>query len=175
MSTVGKVYYRLYANDDEIPSKVAIDPEEPSLGRIPADCVAPPHSSASIKQCISRVEKTPALAHADLFADLSCDTPLKEGHISILRTDGPGLNPKEPMGIVQLPIVQANVQVESPSIPDGRYLIKNRAADLFWYNGGFRVINLVYLWNTTVTTAKNSNYEYAHVSDYSPNIQVFKI
>jgi hypothetical protein len=123
---LGEVYYLLYADDYEMPSKVAIDPEEPSLGRIRADSVAPPHSPASIKRCISRVERTPALAHADLFADISCDTPLKEGHISILRTDGPGLSPNEPMAIVQMPIVQ----VESPSIPDGKYVIKNRAADI---------------------------------------------
>ena len=96
-----------------MPSKVAIDPEEPSLGRIRADSVAPPHSPASIKRCISRVERTPALAHANVFADISCDTPLKEGHISILHTDGPGLSPNKPMAIVQ---------VESPLIQDGTYV-----------------------------------------------------
>ena len=108
-------------------SKVAFDTEEPSLGRIRADSVAPPHSPASFKRCISRVERNPELAHANLFADISCDAPLKEGHISILDTDGPGLSPDEPMAIVQTSIVQ----VESP-IPDGRYAIKNRAADIFW-------------------------------------------
>ena len=71
----------LYANDYEMASKVAIDSEKPSLGRIQADFVAPPHSPASIKRSISRVERTPELAHADLFAGLSSDTPLKEGHI----------------------------------------------------------------------------------------------
>ena len=30
----GKVYYLLYADDSEMSSKVAIDPEQPSLGRI---------------------------------------------------------------------------------------------------------------------------------------------
>jgi hypothetical protein len=79
-----EVYYLLYADGYEKPSKVAFDPEEPSLGRIRADSVAPPHSPTSIKRCISRVEKTPALVASDLFADSSCDTPLKEGHISIL-------------------------------------------------------------------------------------------
>ena len=93
------MYYLLYADEYEMPSKVAIDPEEPSLGRIRADSVAPPHSPASIKRCISRVEKTPALALADLFADISCNTPLKEGHISFLLTDYPGVSPNEPMAI----------------------------------------------------------------------------
>jgi hypothetical protein len=85
---LGIVYYLLYADEYEMPSKVAIDPEEPCLGRIRVDSVAPPHCPASIKRCISRVERTPVLAHANLFADLSCDAPLKEGYISILPTDG---------------------------------------------------------------------------------------
>ena len=104
-----------------MPSKAAIDQKEPCLGRIWADSIAPPHRPSSIKLCISRMERMPALA-ADLFADISCDTPLNEGHISIFRTDGPGLSPNEPMAIVQ---------VENPSILDGRYIIKNRAADIF--------------------------------------------
>ena len=80
---------------------LAFDPVEPSLGRIRADCVAPPYSPTSIKRCILRLEGlgnlNPAFTLADLFVDTSCDTPLKEGHISIsLR----------------------------PPIPDGKYVIK---------------------------------------------------
>ena len=148
-----------------MPSKVAIDPEDPSLGRIRVDSIAPPHSPASIKRCISRVERTPALAHADLFADISCDNPLKEGHISILRTDGPGLSPtNEPMAIVQMP--------ECP-IPDGKYLIKNRAADIYW-TAGFNpttVVHFWYFWSTTMKTAKSSLS--SQVNKHCPIIQVF--
>jgi len=141
------VYYLLYADNDEVASKVAIDPEEPSLGRIRADSVAPPHSPTSIKRCISRVEENPALAwHADLFADTSCDTPLKEGHISILRTDGPGLSPNEPMAIVQ-------VRVKDPSIPHGKYFIKSRAAHIFW-NAQYNPIRTVYFHPTSVEYVK---------------------
>ena len=43
-----EVYYLLYADGYEIPSKVANDPEEPSIGRIRADSVAPPHNPSSI-------------------------------------------------------------------------------------------------------------------------------
>jgi hypothetical protein len=167
------VYYHLYANDDDMPSKVAFDPEEPTLGRIRVDSVAPPHSPASIKRCISRVEKTPALTHADLFADISCDTPLKEGHILILSTNGPGLSPNEPMAVVQKRIVQ----VESPSFPDGRYIIKNRAANLLW-NAVISPtgIQTVYFWNTTVpvAAAKYPSHDYLQVNKHSPIIQVFK-
>ena len=162
------MYYLLFADDYQMPSKAAIDPEEPSLGRIRADSVAPPHSPASIKRCISRVERTPALAHADLFADISCDTPLKEGHISILRSDGPGLSPNEPMAIVQMPIVQ----VKNPSIPDGKYAIKNRAAvDMYW-SAGHTVITTVYFWPGTMVQAKAS--PPLQVNKHSPIIQVFK-
>jgi len=114
------VYYLLYGTNYEMASKVAFDPEEPSLGRIRADSVAPPHSPTSIKRCISRVEGNPAIAYADFFADTSCDTPLKEEDITILCTDGPGLSPNEPMAIVLRPL-----------ITNRKYLIKNRASDIF--------------------------------------------
>ena len=66
--------------------------------------------------------------HFDLFADTSesCDTPFKEGHISTLLTDGPGLSPNEPMAIVQ---------VKNPSIiqPEGRYVINNQTRRIYWH------------------------------------------
>ena len=162
------MYYLLYADGHEIPSKVATDLEEPSLGRIRADSVAPPHSPISIKRCISRVENNPALAYGDLFADTSCGTPLKEGHISILRIDGPGLSPEEPMAIVQV-----ERSVESPSIPDGRYVIKNRAANIFW--DAWRLhITTVHLDAITTEVAKSSVNTNCHVSEHSPIIQVFR-
>jgi hypothetical protein len=164
------VYYHLYADEYEMPSKVAFDPEEPCLGRIRADSVAPPHSPASIKRCISRVEKTPALAHADIFADRSCDTPLKQGHISILFTDGPGLSPNKPMAIVQMPIVRVESSI---GVPDGRYIIKNRAVNIYW-NAEYNPIRTVHFWSTTMADATNSSYNFTRVSEHSLIIQVFK-
>ena len=151
------MYYLLYANDYEIPSKVAIDPEEPSLGRIRADFVAPPHSPATIKRCISRVEKTPELACADIFADISCNTPLKEGHISILGTDCPGLSQTEPMAIVL-----------NPSLPDGRYFIKNRAADIYW-NAWTNPIKTVHFSSVPSTASLDVNH--VQVIEHSPIIK----
>ena len=88
-----EVYYQLYSEGYEMPFKAANDREEPSIGRIQADSIASPHSPTTIKLCILRVERNPGIVNSDLYADTTCDTPLKEGHISILRTDGPGLNP----------------------------------------------------------------------------------
>ena len=141
-----------------MPSKVAFNPEEPSIGRIRANSVAPPHSPASIKRCISRVERTPELASADLFADISCDTPLEESYISILHTDVPGLSSNEPMAIVLTPI-------DSPSISDGKYFIKNRAADIYWNTAGSNPIKTVYFW-------PNSRLEHKNLKD--KNLQVNK-
>ena len=131
----------------------------------PTSWVAPPHSPASIKRCISRVEKTPALVHADLFANVLCDTPLKEGHISILHTDGPGLTPNQPMAVVQMPI-------EIPSIPDGKYFIRNRAADIYWHTSS-PPYTTVYFCVATMEYVK-SNKKWMQVNKHSLIIQVFK-
>ena len=155
-----EVYYLLYADDYEVPSKVAIYPEHPSLGRIRADSITPPHTPTSIKRCISRVEGNPALANADLFADTSGDTLLKEGHISILRANGPGLSPNDPMALVQ---------VVNQSIPDGKYIIKNRAKDIYW-GTGYNPINRVYFYLPTNEDAKRDNYY--QVNNHSPIIQL---
>ena len=158
---LGKVYYQLYADDSEMPSKVAIDRKRPSIGRIAADSIAPPHSPTSIKRCISRVERYPELVNFDLFADSLCDTPLTEGHVPILRTDGPGLSPNEPMVIVQLEIT---------SIPDGRYLIKNRGADVYW-GADYNPIRTVYFWHRTEEAKKDS---WLQVNEHSPFILLFR-
>ena len=155
------MYYLLYGINSEIPSKVAFDPEEPSLGRIQADSIAPPHSPASIKRCISRVEGNPALIwNADLFADISCDTPLKEGHISILRTDGPGLSLNKPMAIVLM---------KNPSIMDGKYVVKNKAAKGIYLSAGSTMMELFHLGS--IEAAKRHNW--LEVNN-PPNFQVFK-
>jgi hypothetical protein len=161
------VYYVLYADDYTMPSKVAFDPEEPFIGRIRADSVAPPHSLISIKRCISRVERNPGLAHADVFADISCDSPLKEGRISLRRTDSPGLSPNEPMAIV----LRGNGPVALPSsISNGKYVIKNRGAEIYW-NAGNNPITTVHFYSGTMEVAKQN---YFQVNEYSPIIQVFR-
>jgi hypothetical protein len=155
------VYYRLYADDDEMPSKVAIGPEEPSLGRIRADFVTPPHCPLTIKLCISRAEKSLALIHADIFANLSCNTPLKQVHIPILRNDCPGLSPKEPMAIVL------------GSLRDGRYFIKNRAADIYW-NAWSDPIKTVHFWPSSAIEGVKFKDPIQVNEPHSPIIQVFR-
>ena len=156
-----EVYYLLYADDNEMPSKVSIDPEQASLGRIRADSVAPPQSLTSIKRCISRVEGISALVSANLFADTSCDSPLKEDHISTLRTDGPGLSQNEPMAIV----------IKNPSRPDGKYAIKNRAKDIYW-NAQYNPIRIVHFYANRMEYVKK--YNFMQVNNHVPIVQVFE-
>ena len=131
-----------------MPSKVAFDPEEPSLGRIQAVSIAPPHCPTSIKLCISRVEGNPALAwRSDLFADTSSDSPLQEGHISILCTDGPGLSPDKPMAIVQ-----------RQPFPDGKYVIKNRAKDIYWHSWNNPTRTILFQVFTKMDIAKSNTF-----------------
>jgi len=95
------VYYRLYINYRAAPSKVSFDPEDSSLGRICADSIPPPRTTTSIKKCIVRAENFSELASANLFADISCDTPMAEDHFSILTGQWcPGLTESKPMALV---------------------------------------------------------------------------
>jgi hypothetical protein len=74
------------------------------------------------------------------------------------------------------------VQVESPPIPDGRYFIKNRAADIFWNAGNlnnpaFMSVYFQFWHNTTqavMEQAKISRHHSVQVNEHSPIIQVLK-
>ena len=52
-----KTYFQLYADDYEMPWRVAIHREQPSLGRIQADSENQLGVETSIEQCISRAER----------------------------------------------------------------------------------------------------------------------
>ena len=98
-----------------------------------------------------------------------------QGHYSNLRTDGPGLSPNNPIAIVQkspiVPIADAKYQVKTPSIPDGKYLIQNRAKDFYWNSAGNKPVSTVYFHPTTIENAKT--YNNMQVNNRSPIIQVF--
>ena len=79
-------------------------------------------------------------ARQDLETELAnLRISLARREISILRTGGPSLSPNEPM---------AGVQVKSSPIPDGTYVIKNRAANIYWFTAGFNPIKTVHFWLT---------------------------
>ena len=80
--------------------------------------------------------------------------------ISILRADGPGLGLDEPMAIVQRRLIQ-----------NGKYVIKNRAADFFW-SAWNDPISTVYFYSTTIEKAKT--FKSFQVNNHFPIIQVVR-
>ena len=81
--------------------------DDPYLGSIPAILVTPPHTAASLKRCLSNVEKIDDKIPTTLFIATSSQNPMGDnGHLSILSDPGPGCTPNEPMALVaQLPDV----------------------------------------------------------------------
>ncbi|KAJ7432361.1 hypothetical protein B0H11DRAFT_2126417 [Mycena galericulata] len=54
------INYRVYTEDEAIPSKTAFDPADPFQGRIRGRSIPPPHTIETLKRC---------LAHAEGFSD----------------------------------------------------------------------------------------------------------
>ena len=81
-----------------------VDPEQPSLGCIRVNWIAPPYTAFSILRCIKRAECVPELITSGtphLFANISSNTPISsDQYISILTGDSPGLTQDEPMALV---------------------------------------------------------------------------
>ena len=83
--------------------------------------------------------------------------------IKAVPIHGPGVSPSEQMVNVQKP----DVQVESPSIQNGTYFIKNRKENIYWYANGWRSFQVV-----AQTTGANSTE--TKVNEHSQIIQVLK-
>jgi hypothetical protein len=109
------VYYRIYNEDGEIHSMRSFDPLDHPLGRIDAHFVAPPHTAASLKRCISNAERF-AYLEDKLFLDISSESPMDdELSISILTNEGPGALANKPMAFVR-PAFNQRVQVKHQRI-----------------------------------------------------------
>jgi hypothetical protein len=75
--------------------------DDPSLGRIAAELVTPPHTVISLKRCLSGIENIDDNIPTTLFVAASSQTPMDDAvHVSILAYPGPGCTPNEPMAFV---------------------------------------------------------------------------
>jgi hypothetical protein len=102
------VYYQVYKKRGAIPSKHPVDSSDPYVGRINVDRIPPPHTAASISWCISKLEELDHSKQSQLFTSLSSESPIGEGHISILTSGCPGSMPEDLMAFVELPIPVAS-------------------------------------------------------------------
>lgn len=98
--TSPQVYYHMYTGDGTCTSKASFDAEEPSLGCISVINIAPTHNLQSFKRCIPRVEWNPALIAANIYAQLSSDSPSKDFEISLAGT-GIRYRDDQPMAVVE--------------------------------------------------------------------------
>jgi hypothetical protein len=69
------VYYRVFAEDGAIPSVNHVYSDDPYLGRILAELVAPPHIVVSLKHCLLNVENIDNNTPASLFIAASSPDP----------------------------------------------------------------------------------------------------
>ena len=136
-------------------SKAARQSLETELANLPNSLARQEPEKAELKKGVDEERQLPK----------QLETDADELPISILRTDGPGVSPSEPgpMATVQKPIVQ----VESPSIPNGIYVIKNRAGNIYWCMAP--ATQRVNFWNT------KENYDEQVNEHFSPIIQVLKV
>jgi hypothetical protein len=112
------VYYRIYKKDGAILSKQPADPNDPDVGRIRVDSVPPPHTAASIMRCISKREELDNSKQSLLFVSISSESPIDEGHVSILTSSRPGATLDNPMAFVESPDpVAAPTQASSKPVP----------------------------------------------------------
>lgn len=93
------VHYHLYTEDGETPSRLSFDPEEPALGRLDANLVAPPLTAASIQRCIARFEKDSPFEQAKLYKNISSESPMLGDEYLNLSTT-PGLSSEDPIILV---------------------------------------------------------------------------
>lgn len=111
MSKLSAVYYRLFTEDGEVPSKCPVNKDDPSLARIDARLIAPPHTVASIKRCLANFEGLGyfiSASSAKLYVNLLSESPMDREHVSILTSHRPGSTPEEPMGLVLPPLPENN-------------------------------------------------------------------
>ena len=95
------VYYRIYAEDGAIPSKLPAAPSDPFIGRIKARSVPPPHTAKAVKHSIAKVENIKDRKSTSLFLTSYSQSPMgDDGKITILNRTGPGSTPQEPLAIV---------------------------------------------------------------------------
>jgi hypothetical protein len=87
--------------DGAIPSMHPVYTDDPYLGRILAEIVAPPHTAGCVKRCISYVENIGHEITTHLFLSASNQAPMDDsGRMSILANLGPGYSLSEPLALV---------------------------------------------------------------------------
>ena len=84
------VYYRLYTKEGPLESNNPIFCNDRSISRISSRSVRPPHTAASLKKCIRKIEGVEGLEKGALYLSLSEKKPLDDPARLALRGKQPG-------------------------------------------------------------------------------------
>jgi len=95
------LFYRVYKDDGAVLSKQAANPNDLSVGCISVNSVPPPHTAVSIMRCISKTEQLDSSKPSQLLVNISSESPIGEGRVSILTSNRPGSTLEDPMAFVQ--------------------------------------------------------------------------
>jgi len=122
-----RLFYRIYNEDGGIPSKVPLDSNNPYLACINGHLVAPPHTAASIKRCICRIERIASKDQdVELFDSALKKAPMDDDeYVAILEGTGPGSSPKEPLALV------------CKGVPVGEFKVKLKAIVPWGYTSAY--------------------------------------
>jgi hypothetical protein len=94
------VYYRVYDYDGGAVSKTSFDEDDPSLGRVNALSVPPPHTASCLKNFIIRSEGISG-HNVQLFEDEGSESAMKDSDALTLLSDTfPGFIADQPIAIM---------------------------------------------------------------------------
>ncbi|EDR07197.1 uncharacterized protein LACBIDRAFT_328212 [Laccaria bicolor S238N-H82] len=95
------VYYRLYTKLGAFESNHTLYQNDRFIGRIPSKLFAPPHTVASIKRSLCKLEGLLDPDKALVFAPLSSPAPKEDStRLSLNALSGPGLSELDPIALV---------------------------------------------------------------------------
>ena len=95
------MYYRLYTKLGAFESNHALYHNDRFIGRIPSKLFAPPHTVASIKRSLCRLECLSGPEKALIFTPLSSPTPKEDStRLSLNAPFRPGLSEHDPIALV---------------------------------------------------------------------------
>ena len=92
------VYYRLFTTEGPLETNNPIFSNDGFISLISSKSVRPPHTAASLKKCVCKIEDLEGLEKSTLYPSLSETKPLNDSTRLTLRgTSGPGSSEVDPV------------------------------------------------------------------------------
>ena len=94
-------YYRLYTKEGPLESNNPIFSNDRFISRISSKSVRPPHTAASLKRCVCKIEEVQGPEKSTLYLSLSEKKPLDDSaRLGLRGNDGPGSSEVDPVVFV---------------------------------------------------------------------------